>query len=149
MARRVELFTVTTPALTAIAAPLITDVRFDIGVVTEIEILVPPGPSGLMGFAIMHSGASVFPREEGKWIISDGEDIHWPITDSPTAARWQVRSYNTDVFDHSIYLRFLVDEVPASVPSQVAPLAITQPAQPTPNDESVPTDSLAIDTLAY
>ena len=140
MASRVELFTVTTPAGTAITAPIVTDTFFNVGEVEQIEVLVPPGNAGLSGFQIRHSGAGVFPREDAKWIIASGESIRWATHDAPTAGRWQIRSYNTDVNDHSVYLRYLVREV-GSVPlPMIDPMPIDQPDQPAPVDEgpSVP-----------
>lgn len=132
MATRIELFTVTTAAGVQIAAPTITPIPFDIGEVEGIEILVPPGPSGLMGFGIMHGGASVLPREESKWIISDNEPIHWDTQNMPTAGDWSIRSYNLDVFDHSLYFRFLVRDLGIGRPVVVTPLSIVQPEQTTP-----------------
>ena len=140
MASRVELFTVTTVAGTDIAAPLTTACTFDVGEVEGIEILVPPGNAGLSGFQIRHSGAGVFPREDSKWIIASGEVIKWAVQDAPTAGRWQVRSYNTDVNDHSLYLRFLVRETGNQTDPQIPGILYQQPDQPTPSieDETPP-----------
>lgn len=147
MASRVELFTVTTAALTAIGAPVTTDCRFDVGEVEAIEVLIPPGNAGLSGFQIRHSGAGVFPREDSKWIVAAGEVIKWPVEDKPTSGRWQVRSYNTDLYPHSIYLRFLVREV-GTVPVALGTAELfAQPDQPAPVDESVPPVELEVPAL--
>lgn len=111
MASRVEIFDVTVPAMTTAAAPHVEATSFDLGEVERVEILVPPGPSGLVGFGILHSGESVIPREPARWIVADDEVIKWDIVNAPTSGRWGIRAYNLDVFDHTLYLRYLVHEV--------------------------------------
>lgn len=138
MASRVELFTVTTPAGTAITAPLTTATTFDPGEVEALEILVPPGNAGLSGFQVRHSNAGVFPREDSKWIIASGEVIKWLVQDAPTAGRWQFRTYNTDANDHSLYVRFLVRENDATPALPMPPLDIQQPDQEAPSIEDAP-----------
>lgn len=114
MAQRIETFVVTVPAGTAIAAPQTTSLTFDRGVVENMEILVPPGPSGLVGFRILHSGDAVIPHDRSKWIIADNEVIKWPLEGYPTGRAWAITAYNTDVYDHSLYLRILVNETQRS-----------------------------------
>jgi hypothetical protein len=111
MASRIEIFTLTVPANTPILAPNVSTMTFDIGVADAVEIVVPAGPSGLVGWGILHSGESVYPREPDRWIIADNEVIHWPLDNAPTAGRWGLRAYNLDVFDHTLYFRWLVTEV--------------------------------------
>lgn len=110
MADRIETFDVTIPRGTAIASPLVTPLQFNQGLVTQIEIVVPPGPSGLMGFRIRHSGEPVIPYNRDNWIIADNEPIKWPLSGFPIGAAWDIQGYNTDVYDHTLYLRFLVSE---------------------------------------
>jgi hypothetical protein len=116
MASRIEIFTITVPPNTPIATPQISTMTFDIGQVDRVEIVVPPGPSGLVGFGILHSGESVIPREPGRWIIADHEVLTWPLDNVPTSGKWGVRIYNLDVFQHALYFRWLVTEL-VSVPS--------------------------------
>ena len=111
MASRVEIFDVTVQSGTPIAAPATTAMTFDIGEVGRVEIVIPPGPSGLVGFQILHSGESVFPREPSRWIITDNEQIKWDISNAPTSGRWACRAYNLDVFDHTLHFRWLITEV--------------------------------------
>lgn len=110
MAERIELFDVTIPAGTAIASPQTTALSFNDGVVEQIEITIPPGPSGLVGFRIGHSAQTIIPKSGNGWIIADDQFIKWPLQGFPTGNKWFFRGYNTDVFDHTIYLRFLVLE---------------------------------------
>ena len=54
-------------------APILTRLDFAMGVVQRIEIVVPPGPSGLMGFRLRHSGRTVIPYNNYNWIIADND----------------------------------------------------------------------------
>ena len=130
MASRVELFDVVIPAGTAIAAAITTATTFPVGEVEGIEIVVPPGPSGLVGFGIVHGGGSVYPREDGRWIVADNEVIRWAVSGAPTAGDWAVRAYNLDSYPHTLYLRYLVREISAAIGVPMAALPITQPNQP-------------------
>jgi hypothetical protein len=136
VASRIELFAVTVTAGTLQTAPVTTNTTFNVGEVEQIEILVPPGNAGLLGFQVRHSGSGVFPREDAKFIIAAGEVIKWPVEGGPTAGRWQIRAYNTDVNDHVLYVRYLVREVGSPLVVNVDPLDIQQPAQLAPAVES-------------
>ena len=115
MAERIETFDVSIPAGTAIASPLVTALPFNQGVVQQIEIIVPPGPSGLVGFRIRHSVQTVIPRSGSGWIIADNEVIKWPLENYPVGNKWDIQAYNTDVFVHVLYLRFLILETRRNV----------------------------------
>lgn len=132
MASRVELFAVTVPLGTAIASPQVTALDFDIAEVDAVSFLVPKGCNGLVGFQLRHSNAGVFPREDTKWIIANGETIDWPVEHAPTGRKWQLRAYNTGIFDHTIYVRLLVREVDLGHGGPMPALTIIQPDQVAP-----------------
>lgn len=111
---RIEPFTVTTPAGTLQSAYQVQSLSFQPGIVTMVEIVVPPGPSGQLGFKIAHSNQSVIPPFSDTWIITDNEKIPWSLSDYPTGDAWEFWSYNTDVYDHTVYLRFHVSEIGAA-----------------------------------
>lgn len=115
MAERIEIFDVTTAAGTAIASPQTTALSFNQGIVQKLEILIPPGPSGLVGFRIRHSAQVVIPNSGNGWIIGDNEKIEWPLEKYPVGNKWTIQTYNTDVFPHTLYLRLLVLETQRSL----------------------------------
>jgi len=136
VAERIELFDVTVPAGTAIATPQTTALVFDPGIVERIEIVVPPGPSGLVGFQIRHSGETVIPHSASQWIIADNEPINWPVQGFPEGSAWSFRGYNLDVYSHTIYFRFHVNETVRSNNGRVPlvpipPLAFAEDFTPT------------------
>lgn len=126
MAQRIESFSVLIPAGTLDTAPQTTALTFDIGIVNGIEILVPPGPSGLVGFRILHSGDVIIPYDRTKWIIADNEVIKWPLEGYPTGRAWGIRAYNLDAYAHTLYIRILVSENPRAT-SQRAQLVYIAP----------------------
>jgi len=136
VAQRIETFEVATPALTAIATPLTTAMTFNRGIAERIEVLIPPGPSGLVGFRIAHSGDVVIPYDRSKWIIADDEVIKWELEDYPTGSAWSLITYNTDVYAHTLYVRILVRETPRSNIIRAQLVSITPSA--TAEDGSVP-----------
>jgi hypothetical protein len=115
MADRIEPFAVLVGNGTTQAAPQTQGLTFDEGIVTQLHIMVPPGPSGLMGFQILFSGQSVIPYSGDQYLIYDNIERTWPLSNFPTSGDWAIRAYNGDVWDHTIYLEFLIDEVPISV----------------------------------
>lgn len=132
MASRIELFSVTIPAGTLPSAPLVTPILFDIATVDRIEVLVPLGCNGLVGFQLRHSGEGVFPREDNRWIVANGETLQWPIEEVPTGQAWAVRGYNQGIHSHTLYFRLLVSEIVIAAPVATAPLVITQANQLAP-----------------
>lgn len=119
MADRIEVFDVTVPTGTTVAAPQTTALEFADGIVTDIEILIPPGPSGFVGFRFAYGGQPIIPHTVNEFIIASGEVIKWPIRNFPTGRKWQLQAHNTDIFNHTIHLRFLITEL--SVPVRRLP----------------------------
>jgi len=124
MADRIHAFQVTIPPATAIATPQVTALSFPAGIVTDIHITVPPGPSGLVGFQISHSNEVVIPHRGTTFIIADDRPIDWPLRHFPIGNAWRIRAYNTDVYPHTLYLEFMVDETWRTVTSTVETLFV-------------------------
>lgn len=128
-------FAVTIPAATARASPLVTSVGIPPRDVNQINITVPPGPSGLVGFQIGMVGVPVIPRNAGGFIVADGRIIEWPVKELADSGAWQVIGYNTDIYDHTIYVEFLVNLIVVSningTSSSGTPLSQAQQSQNT------------------
>lgn len=115
MANRIEAPAVIVAANTAIAAPSTTTLSWADGIVERIEVRIPPGPSGLVGFRILHSGQQVIPFRSTDWIITDDETLTWDVEAFPTGNKWAIRGYNLDLYPHTLYFRFLIKELPPPV----------------------------------
>lgn len=126
-AERIETFKVTTPAGTAQATPLETSLVFPPGEVLAVEIVIPTGHVGLTGLRLAQAHRPIIPRGAADFVIANGETIGWGLAGFVNSGNWQAFTYNTGVFPHSHYVRFLVREVrqPALArPALVAPLAL-------------------------
>lgn len=111
MAQRVEIKTITTPAGTLSSAPLVTTLSWREGYPVQVEFMIPPGPSGLLGIQLAHSGEVIIPRDKTEFLVTDNEVVRWPLDGYPYNAKWTVRTYNTDVYDHTIQIRMLLNEI--------------------------------------
>jgi hypothetical protein len=107
MATEVRQFTATIPAGTAAATPVTVPMRFPARQVTGVEIIVPPGPSGLVGFALLNGTTRVIPYQSDLWIITAAEKIEWPLEGFAQTGDWSLIGYNTGTQDHAVYVRFL------------------------------------------
>jgi hypothetical protein len=115
MATRIEITDVLIPAGTAKAAPAVVAANFDDGRVEKIELRWPPGPSGLVGLQIRHSNQVIIPYQANTFLITDDEVILWELHDFPDANAWSLVGYNLDVFDHTIQIRWLINDAAPTV----------------------------------
>lgn len=122
MAQEIRSFQVLTPTGTLAASPLVTDLSFPPRTVQQVEITVPPGPSGLVGFALGLAGQPIIPLNAGEWIVTDDERISWPLVDYPNSGAWQLTTYNLGDYDHTIYVRFLLAVIDTSGSSGAQPI---------------------------
>jgi hypothetical protein len=114
VAREVQRFAVTVPAGTAKAGALIFNLPMPPRIVDEVEILIPPGPRGEVGFQLASGGAQIIPVTAGAFEVTDNEVIHWPLEGQIDSGAWQMIAYNTGAFNHLLQVRFLVRLVPAA-----------------------------------
>jgi hypothetical protein len=112
VADRVEVFAIPVAIGSSSSAPVATAMTFTPGIVTEVEFVIPPGPCGLVGFFLAYNSQRIIPYQPGAFIITDDEIIRWPVSNMPTGGKWQIFAYNADVYPHTLYVRFLVDEIP-------------------------------------
>lgn len=124
MAERVELFEAAIAAATAIATPATFSLTMNPGVTRRVEIIIPPGPSGLVGFRLRHSGQTVIPYAGNNWVVTDDEKLEWDLEGYPTGDRWTLQAYNTDIYVHTLYIRWFLDEIPDRTVGALVPVAI-------------------------
>ena len=113
-ATEVRSFQATIPAGTPVTAPVTIDTSFPAMTVDQVNIKVPPGPSGLMGFRLTMNGEQVIPINLGQWIITDDETLQLPMANLPNSGEWQVQGYNTGIYDLSVYVDFLLSPTGAA-----------------------------------
>lgn len=127
MAERFQFFTITATAGTAQSSPLTVKTPFNPGQVVEIEVIIPDGHAGLTGIRFTNAGVTVIPFNQSTFVVSNDEKIRWPLDGFLDSTDWAVQVFNTDIFDHTFFVRYLVNE--NSPPgSAVAPVASPLPA---------------------
>lgn len=152
MSDRLEWFTVTIPAGTPISSPQVTPLVFNYGDVVEIDIKVPPGPGGNVGFFIGAGGSQYVPRTVGSYIIPDDDYFTWAMDNAVNSGSWSITAYNTDIYDHTIQVGFQVNEIgnahitPSSAPATSTDLLNSAVAIAAP-DTSASIDPLSPDAL--
>lgn len=109
MATRVLPFAVTIPAGTPASAPVTIPLAMDNWEIERIDLEVPPGPSGHMGFQLLNNGVAWIPYGPGNWVVWDDVRESYYMTDQPTASGWAVEGYNTGTYNHSVIVRFHVN----------------------------------------
>lgn len=124
MADRIETPTVVVASGATQTNPQTTALNLLDAVLERVEVVIPPGPSGLVGFALVHSGQQVIPFTVGDWLIGDNEKISFDLERFPTGDLWSVRAYNLDIYDHSLYFRFFFRELGLGLPVAGPPLQI-------------------------
>lgn len=101
----------TIPAGTSSLAPLSAPLPIGESIVRRLDLIVPPGPSGLVGFYLAHSGTQMIPRTRGQFLILDDKLIPFDMDGYPTGDKWTLVGYNSDIYDHIIRTIWHVDEV--------------------------------------
>lgn len=127
MAERIEIKSVTTPAGTSFATPQTTLLNWRQGYPVQLEIRFPPGPSGLVGVQLLHSGEVIVPKDPTEWLITDNEPVIWPLDGFPYNAKYAVRTYNEDVYDHTVQVRMLFNEVASQQIAAMTPVQLFTP----------------------
>ena len=117
MAERVLQATATVPAGTAATAPHTVALPFDNWEVEAIDLEVPPGPAGNLGFYLANNGQPWIPRSPGEWLVWDDHKSRFMPTGYPTASGWEIVGYNTGAYAHAVVVRFHVNPVTAAAPA--------------------------------
>lgn len=109
------------PAGTTQANPLVTDISFPAREVIAVSWRVPPGPSGLMGWALTSAGTPVIPIQQGAYVVTDNQSATWELEGYLDSGNWQVTAYNTGLYDHTVYLTFQLDMPGTAAPPALPP----------------------------
>lgn len=111
MAKTVWSYAATIPAGTPETALVEVDLGLSDQVVQQVDLQVPPGPLGCMGFSVWHSNTPILPRNMGDFFVWDNHYATWTLEDVPSGGGWQVVGYNTGQYDHTVYVVMHTDPV--------------------------------------
>ena len=111
-ASRIEVFDVLIPANTPSTAPQTTPTRFQQGELVGLELVFPDGCAGLVGIRVNVGGGQAIPATRGAWMIGNDETIRYDLAGQLDNGAWSITGYNSDAFDHTVHVRFLVADFP-------------------------------------
>lgn len=121
MARDIQSFAVTVPPGGTPAAPQRFAMTMPARIVTEVDIFVPPGPRGEVGFALGAAGSQFIPSNSGGYILTDNQVITWALEDVIESGAWQLVAYNTGLYPHTLQIVFRCELPTIGVPSPDGP----------------------------
>lgn len=121
MAQDIRNFTVVVAPGSTPAAPQISPLIVPTRQVDRIDIRVPPGPLGQVGFAIGAAGFHVIPSAQDQWLVANNERLSYPTEGYLTSGQWQLIAYNTGVFPHTLYVTLLMSLVTAEQAAAAPP----------------------------
>lgn len=107
-ASRVEVYDVLAPAGTPKATPLEVPTQWAAGELVSVDVRIPDGCAGLVGFQLLYAHAQAIPTTPGAWIIGNDEVFAADVTGHLNGGQWSVNVYNLDRFDHSLHVRYHV-----------------------------------------
>lgn len=106
MSEEIHAFSCTIPAGTAQATPITIPMPLPLYTVDSIDLDVPPGPGGTMGFYLELGSQQWIPWEAGEWIVWDDRAENWPLSSQPSSESWALVGYNNGTYDHTVRIRF-------------------------------------------
>jgi hypothetical protein len=124
VALRVLQFAATIPAGTPKTSPVTTPLNLDGWTLVVLDLEVPPGPAGLMGFYVSNNGVQWIPQPPGTYLVWDNRLQSWPLNGQPNAGGWAIVGYNTGAYPHTVTARAHVNPATPAATPPVAP-AIT------------------------
>lgn len=108
------------------ATPQVTELAFPLKIMREVQLTIPSGHVGVTGFALQVAEAIILPWESGsQWIVGDDDRFVFEINVEVNAGV-NVLTYNLGFYDHTHYVRFRLDDLPApaGTPASFVPLPL-------------------------
>lgn len=138
---------ITAPANTPASSPAQIPVPLETNHLDRIEIDVPDGHDRQTGIRITDNGSVIVPFSLNGFIVANNHYFTIPFDDDITVGDIVIQAYNTDVFDHTFYVRFVVRNSAVAASSQI--VSAQQPGTVATNaDQSVAGLAVTPDDLA-
>jgi len=125
---RLYLSAFTVTAGTLQAAPATAAVALEDAWLEAVRIVVPDGHNGLTGLQVRWGGTAVIPAGAGTFLVANDEVMDVPYRDVITTKGLALAGFNTDVFDHTFYLRWTVTDRPAAATAVISSPQAAGPA---------------------
>lgn len=123
MADQVQQFACTIPVGTPISAPVVFNFNLGTFTVDEIDVKVPDGCNGAVGFRIAAAGTQLIPFNVGAWAVFSGDYLTYPLTGQHNSGAWQLQGYNLGGFAHTLQVTFHLQLLADSSSGVAEPIA--------------------------
>lgn len=98
--------TVTCTKGTAKASPQVNTWNLGNVLLNRLSVRVPRGHAGLTGIVVLYNGLAIFPfGQPPSYLVTTGETVGQDFSEEELGSALTIQTYNTDIFDHSFYLR--------------------------------------------
>jgi hypothetical protein len=107
------------------------------GIVTRLELYVPPGHAGLTAWQFYFGTAQLLPNTTDATIVADDQAFEWDLEGLPTGAGgggssgYRSKYSNSDTFPHTFHIQVWLDELGGAeqtdetgLPVLIIPLAV-------------------------
>lgn len=131
MAAEVHQFSATIPAGTAMDDPVSVTLEQANYEIESIDLQVPSGPNGRMGFVLALDDTQWLPFELGEYIIWNDRTENWPLNDQVVNGGWNVVGYNLGQYDHTVTIRFHVNPIVIDTSATIPTVVIVSNPAPT------------------
>ncbi len=149
MSELVYAFSPLIPAGTPKTAPVTFNLPLGPSIVNRVELDIPSGPNGLMGFFLGSSGGQIIPTNAGAFIIANDDHLGWDLDGLITSGAWTLTGYNLGTYDHTVYVRFLVSLTDQRAPAApVVPLETAVIEAPVADQAAIPETVISPDDAA-
>lgn len=123
MASRLYKLDITVPAKTAQLTPILTQWPLEDCILNSIRIVVPPGHVGLTGIRILQSQQQIIPWGNLSYLVMDNDKYDVQINSEIGASAISVAAYNTDIYNHTFYLRAQISDISSTPTTPILPVA--------------------------
>lgn len=93
-------------ANTTLANPLTLAVPLEDNTLVDVELIIPTGHQALTGVRVLMSQQQVLPWGNNSWIKGDNYFRVFDMNENVGVRTVSVQAYNTDVYNHTFYLKF-------------------------------------------
>lgn len=112
--RQLLRFEVTVTAGTAKATPQVNTWNIARNYLNNLAVRVPNGHVGLTGIVVLYGGVAIFPwGQPPGYLVTNAETVDQDFEQEEISAAFTIQTYNTDIFDHTFYLRADVNYSPS------------------------------------
>lgn len=114
MATRFYFVSVAVPAGTPQTAPVVQPVLLEDNQLDQVQVIIPDGHDGTTGLQVQWNGTTIVPYNTGAYLVGNNEEPVFPYGSEVTESGLQIAAFNTDVYEHSFFLRFQISDLTAT-----------------------------------